>query len=58
VITSAPSDDCVKELVASVPDRATFAKGLATAASFFQEFAELAAAAENQFLEACVTVER
>ena len=58
VIASAPSDDCVKELVASVPDRATFAKGLATAASFFQEFAELATAAEIRFLDACVTVER
>jgi hypothetical protein len=58
VIASAPSDDCVKELVASMPDRATFAKGLATAASFFHEFAELATAAENRFLDACVTVER
>jgi hypothetical protein len=33
VIASAPSDDCVRELVASMPDRTTFAKGLATAAS-------------------------
>ena len=37
VIASAPSDDCVKELAASMPDRATFAKGLAAAASFFHE---------------------
>jgi hypothetical protein len=58
VIASAPSDDCVKELVASMPDRATFAKGLAAAASFFYEFAELAGAAEIRFLDACVTVER
>jgi hypothetical protein len=53
-IASAPSDDCVKELTASMPDRATFAKGLAAAASFFHEFAELAAAAEIRFLDACV----
>ena len=58
VIASAPSDDCVKELVASMPDRASFAKGLAAAASFFYEFAELAGAAEIRFLDACVTVER
>ena len=58
VIASAPSDDCVKELVASMPDRATFAKGLAAAASFFYDFAELAGAAEIRFLDACVTVER
>ena len=58
VIASAPSDDCVKELVASLPDRATFAKRLATAARFFQESAELAKEAESRFLDACVTVER
>jgi hypothetical protein len=58
VIASAPNDDCVKELVASMPDRTTFAKGLATAGSFFQEFAELAIAAENRFLDACIRVER
>jgi hypothetical protein len=56
VIASAPSDDCVKELAASMPDRATFAKGLAAAASFFHEFAELAADAEMRFLDACVAV--
>jgi hypothetical protein len=27
VITSAPSDDCVKELAASVPDKADFREG-------------------------------
>ena len=56
VIASAPSDDCVKELAASMPDRAAFAKGLAAAASFFHEFAELAADAEIRFLDACVAV--
>lgn len=54
VIASAPSDDCVKELAASMPDRAAFANKLAAAASFFHEFAELAAAAESRFLDACV----
>jgi hypothetical protein len=58
VIANAPSDDCVKELAASMPDRATFAKGLAAAASFFHEFAELATTAENRFLDACVAVGR
>jgi hypothetical protein len=58
VIASAPSDDCVKELVASMPDRARFAKGLAAAASFFHELAELAHVAERQFLDACVAVGR
>jgi hypothetical protein len=58
VIASAPSDDCVKELAASMPDRATFAKELAAAASFFHEFAELATTAENRFLDACIAVER
>jgi len=58
VIANAPSDDCVKELAASIPDRATFAKGLAAAASFFHEFAELATAAEIRFLDACVDVGR
>jgi hypothetical protein len=56
VIASAPSDGCVKELAASMPDRAAFAKGLAAAASFFHEFAELAADAEIRFLDACVAV--
>ena len=56
VIASAPTDDCVKELAASMPDRATFAKGLAAAASFFHEFAELAEDAEIRFLDACVAV--
>jgi hypothetical protein len=54
VIVSAPSDDCVRELAGSMPDRATFAKGLAEAASFFHDLAELAAAAEIRFLDACV----
>jgi hypothetical protein len=58
VIATAPSDDCVKELAASVPNRATFAKELATAASFFYELAELANAAETRFLDACVAVGR
>jgi hypothetical protein len=58
VIANAPSDDCVKELAASMPDRATFAKGLAAAASYFHDLAELAAAAESRFLDACVAVER
>jgi hypothetical protein len=58
VIANAPSDECVKELAASMPDEATFAKGLAAAASFFHEFAELAAAAESRFLDACVAVGR
>jgi hypothetical protein len=58
VIASAPGDDCVEELAASMPDRATFAKGLAAAASFFHEFAELAADAEIRFLDACVAVGR
>jgi hypothetical protein len=40
VIANAPSDDCVRELVASMPDRASFAKGLAAAASVFHDFAE------------------
>jgi hypothetical protein len=57
VIATAPSDDCVKELAASEPDRATFAKGLAAAATFFHEFAELATAAEIRFLDACVAIE-
>ena len=57
VIANVPSDDCVTEL-ASMPDRATFAKGLAAAASFFHEVAELASAAEIQFLDACVEVGR
>jgi hypothetical protein len=42
VIVSAPNDDCVRELVASMPNRASFAKGLAAAASVFHDFAELA----------------
>ena len=58
VIASAPNDDCVKELVASMPDRAAFAKGLAAAASFFHDFAELAIGAERRFLDACVAGER
>jgi hypothetical protein len=37
-------------------DRATFAKGLGAAASFFHEFAELATAAETRFLDASVAV--
>lgn len=56
VIANAPSDDCVKELAASMPDRATFAKGLAAAASFFHEVAELASTAEIRFLDACIEV--
>jgi hypothetical protein len=56
VIANAPNDDCVKELAASMPDKATFAKGLAAAASFFHDFAELAHAAEIRFLDACVAV--
>jgi hypothetical protein len=56
VIASAPTDDCEKELAASMPDRATFAKGLAAAASFFHEFAELTEDAEIRFLDACVAV--
>jgi hypothetical protein len=58
VIANAPNDDCVKELVASLPDRATFAKGLAVAASCFQDLAELAAAAEIRFLDACIAAKR
>jgi len=58
VIANAPSDDCVKELAASMPDRATFAKGLAAAAAFFHDFAELAHAAEIRFLDARVAVGR
>ena len=58
VIANVPSDDCVTELAASMPDRATFAKGLAAAASFFYEGAELASAAEIRFLDACVEVGR
>ena len=54
VIANAPSDDCVKELAASMPDRATFAKGLAAAASVFHDLAELATDAERRFLDACV----
>ena len=38
-------------LAASMPDRSTFAKGLA-AASFFHEFAELATAVEPRFIDA------
>ena len=45
-------------LAASMPDRATFAKGMAAAASFFHEFAELAADAEIRFLDACIAVGR
>jgi hypothetical protein len=56
VIANAPSDDCVKELAASMPDRATFAKELAAAASFFHDLAELATDAEKRFLDACVAV--
>jgi hypothetical protein len=56
VIANAPSDDCVKELAASMPDRATFAKGLAAAASVFHDLAELATDAERRFLDACVAV--
>ena len=52
------SDDCVKELAASMPDRATFAEGLGAAASFFHEFTELASAAESRFVDACVVVGR
>jgi hypothetical protein len=58
VIANAPNDDCMKELVASMPDRATFAKGLAAAASIFKDFAELAQAGEIRFLDACVAVGR
>ena len=58
VIANAPNDDCVKELVASLPDRATFAKGLAVAANCFQDLAELAAAAEIRFLDACIAAKR
>ena len=58
VIANAPSDDCVKELAASVPNRATFAKGLAAAAIFFHDFAELATDAERRFLDACVAIAR
>jgi hypothetical protein len=46
----------VRELAASIPDRATFTKGLAAAASFFHDFAELATAAERRFHDACVAV--
>ena len=56
VIANVPSDDCVTELAASMPDRATFAMGFAAAVSFFHEVAELASAAEIQFLDACVEV--
>ena len=56
VIANAPNDDCVKELVASMPDRANFAKGLAAAASVFHDLAELATDAERRFLDACVAV--
>ena len=56
VISNAPNDDCVKELAASMPDKAAFAKGLAAAASFFHDFAELATTAERRFLDACVAV--
>ena len=58
VIANAPSDDCVRELVASLPDRATFANRLGAAASFFRDFADLTAAAESRFLDACVAVGR
>jgi hypothetical protein len=58
VIASLPSDGCVKELAESMPDRATFAKGLAAAASFFHEFAELATTAEMRFLDARIAVGR
>jgi hypothetical protein len=58
VILSAPSDDCVRELAASISDRPTFAKGLAAAASFFHDFVELATAAERRFHDACMAVER
>ena len=58
VIANSPNDDCVKELVASMPDRATFAKGLAAAAAFFHDLAELAHAAEIRFLDARVAVGR
>jgi hypothetical protein len=54
VIANAPSDDCVRELVASMPNRASFAKGLAAAASVFHDLAELATDAERRFLDACV----
>ena len=57
-IANAPNDDCVKELVASMPDRASFAKGLAAAASCFHDLAELATAAEIRFLDACVATGR
>jgi hypothetical protein len=56
VIANAPSDDCVKELVASMPDRGEFAKGLAAAASVLHDFGDLAADAERRFLDACVAV--
>jgi hypothetical protein len=57
VIASAPNDDWVKELVEAMPDRAAFAKGLADAASFFRDLAELAISAEGRFLDACVAAE-
>jgi hypothetical protein len=56
VIVSAPNDDCVKEFVASMPDKATFAKGLEAAAGFFHDVVELATAAETRFLDACFAV--
>jgi hypothetical protein len=55
-IANAPNDDCVRELVASMPNRATFAKGLAAAAGFFHELTELASVAETRFLDACLAV--
>ena len=56
LIASAPSDDCVKELVASMPDRATFAERTGCRRELFlPEFAELAGAAEIRFLDACVS---
>jgi hypothetical protein len=58
VIANAPTEDCVRELAASIPDTATFAKGLAASASCFHELAELAAAAERRFLDACIAARR
>jgi hypothetical protein len=58
VIANAPNEDCVRELVSSMPDRASFAKGLAAAASVLHDLAELAHAAEIRFLDACVAVEQ
>jgi hypothetical protein len=58
VIANAPSENCVRELAASIPEHSDFRERTAASASFFHDFAELATGAERRFRDACVAVGR